>query len=801
MVKKTVLLLSSLLLSGSFLFCQKTTTLKVTLALPKADTSSSNVTVQLYLLPDTVAVSSRAAGSKDLSFTVTAFSKYLVRFSSVSFESTERVVSVADKPVSILVPLKQKSTAMGNVVVVAKKPLIRQDDDKTVVDAEVLANSSTNAYEVLEKTPGAIVDQDGNVYLSSTTPATILINGREMKLSSADIASLLKSLPAGSVSKVEILRNPSAKYDASGSGGMVNIVLKKGVKLGTNGTVNAAYFQGVYATKTAGFNINKGTDKVNSYLNYQFTNRNNFEEVNSDRLIRKDSSLIVQQAYTTYPTTNNYLNGGTDIQFTSKFSAAYDLRLSYTKGKSFALNGINISKYPSPAVIGNNVSDIDNNNQTTSLGSNISTKYKIDTLGSEWTAQFDYNYYGNRNTQLYQNNYYLPVRPAISGDGTNNSDKNIFLLQTDLALKLPGALTIEAGLKATISNSKNKSYYTKDTGNHAAFVDTYQTNTFRYHENIIAAYLQVSKTFAGFTIKPGLRLETTDINGRQLVPRDTTLSIKRTDLFPYLFIKHNLFKLFGTELIGNAIFRKSIKRPYYEVLNPYPRYIDQYLYDAGNPNLKPQFTTNYELNVSYNNIPVLAFGINNTKDIFSNVTYQDNNTKIAYRTWDNLGKNKEFYAKVIGGIPPGGRYFFYVGALYNYNHYSGLYEGLPLDYKRGSWTFFMFQELKITKTLTFNTQGFLRSKGLQNLYELNTFGGLFISANKSILKKKANIILSVNDLLRTNQVSFSLQQGSVQATGNRVNDTRRIGLTFRYNFGIKPREENKKSFEAPSDAN
>lgn len=800
MTRKTVLFFSSLLLLSSWAFSQKNTTLKVTINFPRADTTSS-VTLQLYLLPDTVLAGSKAVNSSNANFTVNQFSKYILRLSSVSFENTEKLIAVTDKPVTVTFILKQKNTTMGDVVVVSRKPLIKQDDDKTIVDAEVLANSSTNAYEVLEKTPGAIVDQDGNVYLSSTTPATILINGREMKLSSADVASLLKSLPAGSVSKIEILRNPSAKYDASGSGGMVNIVLKKGVKLGTNGTVNAAYFQGVYATKTAGFNINKGSEKINSYLNYQFTSRNNFEELNSDRLIRKDSSLIAQQSYTTYPTTNNYLNGGVDYQFTPKFNAAYDLRLSYTNGKSYALNGIDISKDPSPAILGKNVSDINSTNKTTYLGSNISTKYKIDTLGSEWTTQFDYNYYGNRNTQFYKNNYYLPAKPAISGNGLNNSDKNIFLLQTDLVLKLPKTLTIETGFKATISNSNNSSNYTKDTGNNIAFTDDFQTNSFRYKENIIAAYVQVSKTFAGFTIKPGLRLETTDINGRQLIPKDTTLSIKRTDVFPYLFIKHNLFKMFGSPLIGNAIFRKSIKRPYYEVLNPYPRYIDQYLYDVGNPRLKPQFTTNYELNVTFNNIPVIALGINNTKDIFSNVTYQDNSTKIAYRTWDNLGKNREFYAKVIGGIPPGGRYFFYVGALYNYNHYSGFYEGQPLDYKRGSWTFFAFQELKVTKTFTVNMQGFLRTKGLQNLYELNTFGGVFVSANKSILKKKANIILSVNDLLRTNHVDFSLQQGSVNAQGSRINDTRRLGLTFRYNFGIKPKEENKKSFEAPTDVN
>lgn len=95
----------------------------------------------------------------------------------------------------------------------------------------------------------------------------------------------------------------------------------------------------------------------------------------------------------------------------------------------------------------------------------------------------------------------------------------------------------------------------------------------------------------------------------------------------------------------------------------------------------------------------------------------------------------------------------------------------------------------------------MRTKGLQNLYELNTFGGLYLSVNKSILKKKANIILSVNDLLRTNPVSFSLNQGTISASGERINDSRRLGLTFRYNFGIKPKDENKKTFDAPADVN
>jgi iron complex outermembrane recepter protein len=202
----------------------------------------------------------------------------------------------------------------------------------------------------------------------------------------------------------------------------------------------------------------------------------------------------------------------------------------------------------------------------------------------------------------------------------------------------------------------------------------------------------------------------------------------------------------------------------------------------------------------FQDFPVFAFGINETKDIFSNVTYQDDITKIAYRTYDNLGKNKELYFRAVGGIPPGGNYFFYMGAQHNFNEYNGFYQNQPLNYKRGSWVFFMYHELKASRTLVIDIQGFMRTKGLQNFYELQNFGGLYISANKSILNKKGNLIFSINDVFRTNQVTFTLNQPGVIASGSRINDTRRAGVTFRYNFGLSKPKENKAFGAAPSES-
>lgn len=749
-------------------------------------------TAILKKLPDSIIIYQKVL-DKESFFEVDTNSSYIITVSATGKKSVSKQINIKETALIVDIQLPDTAGDLSAVTIISKKPLITQEDDKTIVDAAAFSISSTNAFEVIEKTPAVIIDQDGNVYLNSATPATIFINGREMKLSAADLASLLKSLPANSVSKIEILRTPSAKFDAASSGGILNIVLKKGVKLGSSGSVNIAHFQGVYGTTTAGVNFNKSIGKASTYYSYQYTKKNSFEKLTSDR--KAGEAVLSQTAYTTYPAQSHYFSTGVDVALNSKWNTGYDLRLTQNSNRNRSLNEIDINLLPDNFFAGKNSSAIGNDNSSVFWQNIFYAKCKIDTAGSEWTNNIEYSYFKYNNNQNYKNTYALPVKPAITGDGLVDNNKNIFSLQSDLVYKLPKKFTLEAGIKLSISNSNNRARYFIDTGNNVRRIDSVQTNTFTYNETIGAAYLQISKTFLGFTVKPGVRFETTDIEGRQSVPKDTFFSLKRVDLFPYVFIKHNLFKMFGQMLTANAVFRKSIRRPYYESLNPYPKFIDQYLFEVGNPNLKPQFTTNYEFSVNFKEFPVVAIGINDTRDIFSNVTYQDNNTKIALRTFDNLGKNRELYCRLVTGIPPGGKYFFYLGGIYNYNEYRGFYQNLPLNYNRGSFTFFTFHEFKASKTFTLNLQAFMRTRGLQNLYELENFGGMTLSANKSILNKKGNIILAVNDVFRTNFVTFALNQGDISAAGQRINDTRRVGLTFRYNFGFKPKEEKKQGFD------
>jgi hypothetical protein len=346
---------------------------------------------------------------------------------------------------------------------------------------------------------------------------------------------------------------------------------------------------------------------------------------------------------------------------------------------------------------------------------------------------------------------------------------------------------VETGIKLDLlqNGADSKFFINKN-------VDASKSTNYTYNENINAAYIQASKIFYGITVKTGFRAENTNMLGKQTLPSDTSFSVRRTDIFPYLYVSRKLFSLFKNfDLTGNFIARRSITRPNYTMLNPAIQFTDPYYVQAGNPGLRPQFTNTYEFNISFNDYPVLAVGTDDTKDVFGKVTYQNPNTKVFTETYDNLGKLRQYYCRLVGGMPPGGTYFGIVGAVYNYQIYTGLYQNQPLDFRRGSWTIFTYHELKLQKTLVMSVNGFLRLNGVQNFYEIKNLGSLDVSFNKKFPKQKAQVILAFNDILHSFKPDFTLQQGGIFATGERTNDTRRVTLTVRYNFGVENAKKKK----------
>ena len=789
MQPKLLLLLALLIVS--YLAHAQTTAVYVAIKTAGTD-SVTGATIQLYTWPDSVLQLEEISGAKNILQVKPGV--YRIQVIATGFDTAHKNITVTGKPALVEFVLKASYKNLNNVTVTATKPLMRQEDDKTLVDAEQLATTSTNAYEVLEKVPGAVLDQDGNIYLNSSTPAVVYINGVQMRMSADDIAAVLKSLPAGSVSRIEVIRTPSARYDASSSGGIVNIVLKKGVQVGASGSVNLRTDQGVYNNTTAGFTLNRAAGKTRSYISYQYTKRSYFDDIQSTRIIKADTALV-QKSYTRYSPVTNYIGGGIGAAFSSRFDLSYDVRITHTHNSNDASTFNTITN--AQDAFYKTQSPIASHGNSFVVNNTVFAKYKLDSVGSEWDNEVDYIYSHNTNAQDYTQQQLLPQEALVYGDGNNNSNANLLSLKSDLSLKLPHTLLLETGLKFGSSVNDNAALYYLQQGQLPKYTDSFKTNTFHYRENIGSGYVQLSKVFFGYTFKAGVRLEYTDIYGHQTVPQGLPFSIKRTDLFPYFYIRKHLLTIFGYPLMSNVVLRRSITRPGYEQLNPSPQFVDQFTYNSGNPRLQPQFTNNVEVNATYNDFPVFAIGINNTKDVFSTVTYQNDSSKIAFRTFDNLGSYKEVYWRLFGALPGGHKYFMYMGVQFNHVHYNGQYDGAPLDYSRASWTFFTGHQFKASPTLSFNLNGWMLVNGFRLFNELKNMGQLNFSATKTLLHKKLGIIVSANDLLRTNKSVFSINQQGIMVNGTRLQDSRRVGITLRYNFGINRGEEKKQNFAPP----
>jgi len=736
-----------------------------------------------------------------VNFNLTSGSQYRVQISSVNFETLTKGIRVSGSDPQFIFTLQSVSGTLSNVVVNATRPVIRQEDDKTIVDPENLAASSTNAYEIIEKTPGLFVDQDGNIYLSSMTPATVHINGREQKMSTADVATMLKSLPPNSIASIEILRTPSSKYDASGAGGIVNVVLKKGVRIGFTGSANAGFNQGRYGNRFAGLNLNNNTGALNTYLNLQYSNRNQYEEIGSDRFFATDS-VLTQKAFTKYPTNTYYLGYGLGYSLSKKWDLNYDGRVSINRSANNSENNSQIKQISTNSIFISNEAFVNNKARNYNINQSASLKHKMDSAGSEWSTDISYTYAPNNNEQLLRTEFSSPFRTASYGQGDIDNKLHFFSAQSNFLKKMNRQITLETGIKTTnVIFNNNTAYFRGQNG--SLMKDLSRTGEYKYVENINAFYFQGSKNIKGIIVKLGTRFENTNMKGTQKAPQDTSFSLKRTDLFPYIYISRNLMKIAGYDLRAYLVYRRTINRPAYEYLNPSIRFVDPYLFETGNPSLRPQFTQNYEANISVDERPVIAIGINETNDIFTQVVYPtDSNRAVNFRTYDNLGKNKETYFRALGALPPGKKYFFVFGGQYNYNFYNGLYENKPFSFKKGSWSIFTYHTLKLTPLTQLSLNGFARFNGQLQFYELSSFGSLNTSLTQQFLNKKLIATVSANDLFFTNNNEFTLNQGTVNAVGFRKGDTRRFGLNLRYNFGLRKREENNLfNIESPEKAN
>ena len=786
---------------GDFAFAQVKGKASVSIVTDQKN-SIENATVELLRSKDSALIKTSLTDNKGVAeFENINAGSYLVKISAVGYSPRfSEAFAITESQTSVTIPsialAPKANNQMQDVTVTAKKPFIQKLSDRIVVNVEnSIVNAGSSALDVLERSPGVTIDQNESINLRGRSGVVIMIDGKPSALSGSDLANYLKGLPSNAIERIDIITNPSAKYDAAGNSGIIDIRMKKDQRLGLNGTLTAGYGQGVYKKYNAGTTFNYRNKKVNVFGNYNYGYRENLNHLIINRNFFTNGVFKGsddKDNYSWAPFKSNTVRFGTDF-FPSKKTI-----IGFVANASF----INIYRKANITTIVNNVqntpsssffSAATNRDHPNNKVANINFKHTFDSTGRELTADVDYGIFNSSSLTTTSSYFYNLDGSKRKDDDILDGDQNgklkLRTAKVDYVNPLKKGARFEIGYKTSYVSSDNdaKFYNVFSSG---SVVDEGKTNRFFYKEYNNAGYVNYSKEFKKFNVQVGLRGEYTDLNTRQ-VKNNITFSNSYFELFPSAFFN---YKLKEDKTLGVSLSRR-IDRPGYFQLNPFLFQVDASIYSTGYPELKPQMTWSYEMSYTVKNLNFTA-GYSHTKDPQNSVLIkildilpnfeikqgQDSNitvqipvnltssdyvgltatTPIRIKKWWNMINNANLYYQKFNGSLSG----------------ATLNNGVPaLDLRtNNSFTF------KKGWSAEFNVN--LSTGGQYGYMKLDPQWGVSVGGQKTVMKGKGTFRLNVTDIFWTNLPKATVTyEGSYIENWHAYRETRVANLSFIYRFG------------------
>jgi iron complex outermembrane receptor protein len=706
--------------------------------------------------------------------------------------------------------LKKQNNELQSVSIVAKKPFIEQKSDRILVNVDASpANAGTSVMDVLEKSPGVSVDKDGNISLKGKQGVTIMIDNRPTYMSGAQLAIYLKSLPSSAIDQLEIMSNPSAKYDAAGNSGIINIKTKKNKAKGFNGSTTLTYTQGEYAKPGGSMNLNYRENKFNFFFNGGYTYWQGFQELDINRNYlnpgtKEINSIFTQNTHMKFLSPEINLKLGADYFVDSKTTLGIVIS-GYQNNETDNSNS-NIALKNANNVTDSLVQSIGNIHGKWTNGTvNLNFRRQFDSSGRELSADADYIYYKSGSNQLFQNYTYDPNMKPLTANtlsGDLPSTINIYSFKTDYTHPFQNDFKLEAGLKTSFVSTDNKANYYDVSGNDYN-PDTTKTNYFVYHENINAVYFNLTKKYKKWNFQAGLRVENTNYDGHQygniytVNNNDSSFKKSYINAFPTAYMSYDL----NDKNTFNINFGRRIDRPDYGDLNPFLFFLDEYTYQAGNPYLQPQISTNIELSHTYHNMLTTTLNYSNTQNFFAETFQQEGHATIVRR--GNIGRRENTGIAVSLNMPLTKWWNTTIYVNVNYNHFIGELYVEPLDVNAVQGMGNMTNMFKFTHGWTAELSGWYRTSGIEGQIYIQPLGQTSAAIAKQIMKEKASLKLGLRDIFYTQQVRGTIDFQQTEATFHNSRDSRQLSLTFTYRFGkaIKGAQNNRHSGGADDESN
>ena len=712
--------------------------------------------------------------------------KFLLSYSSVGFEkkfSEPFTLEAGQNYQLATVTLQVAVKKLQDVTVTSRKPMIEIKADKTIFNVENSINATgSNALELLQKSPGIQVDNNDNISMKGKTGVKIYVDGKMTQLDTKDLAAYLKSINSNDVEAIEMISNPSAKYDASGNAGIINIRLKKNKKFGTNGSVNAGLVQGVTPKGNTSVNLNYRDKRVNLFSNVGGSLGINENQLDLYR-IQRDS---IYDQNSTNRSNNKSLNvkAGADLFINSKNTLGFLVTTNFTNSEWSSNSNTNVFYNPTNQFVKSLRAFNTVPGQRTNFNSNLNYRY-ADTSGKEINFDADYGIFRGTG-RSFQPNYYLDKTGTQLYQVINRNntpiDIDIYTSKVDVELpKWKGKLGY--GAKFSYVKTNNTFEFFNDI-NGTSVKQLGRSNSFTYKENVNAAYVNYQRQFSPkWSLQSGLRAEQTNSEGvltraDGIMQADNTVKRNYVNLFPSAALTWTV----NQKNTLNLTFSRRIDRPTYQDLNPFENKLDELTYEKGNAFLRPQYTNNIELTHTFNYKLNTTIGYSHVKDYATQTTDTANNATFVQQK--NLATQQIISFSVGSPITFTKWWNGYANAWYNYQIFKGKIGSNEVHTEIPLFGAYMQQSFTLGNDYTAELSGWFSGPSIWGAtWRTKSMGGLDIGFQKQLMQKKASIKISATDIFRTNPWSATSDFGGLYIRGKGSWESQTVRLNFTYRFG------------------
>ena len=686
--------------------------------------------------------------------------------------------------------LSDTTVTLEDVLVTSKKSLFNNDIEKKIYNvSQDIMSKSGSVSDLLQNVPSVQVDIDGNITLRGSSNVLVMINGKTSPLMGRNQSTILQSLPANTIDKIEVITNPSAKYRPDGTSGIINIVFKKNKNSGFNGTVNGNL--GFAGRHNLGFHLNYNTGNLNIFGGYNLR-KDNRRRTDIDNRRQIDSAFNItnynQNNDGLYYPLSHFVSLGADYSLGA--SNQFGLSGNYFYN-SFTRNDISNNLYTDGS---GNITENYNRNRHDNESEKeaeytIYFEHQFPTDEHKLRFEFTGSYAPEQEDNHFTNVYYYPLLTATFDNTLIKQTEDINQLTIEYSDPLSENTNLETGYEGNF-HKNDFDFYSEyfDAAQNKFVINPGQTSHFIYNENIHAVYGILGHSFGSFGLQGGLRIEQS-YGKANLITTDSTFNKNYFNVYPTVHISYNLNDLSKILLS----YSRRIRRPESDDINPFPEYRDPRNVRAGNPNLLPEYTHSIELGYSYQNdqysiLPSLYYRYRTNG--FTRVTNLINDTT-SLTTEENLSHDQSAGFEFVVSA--------YAWKIFNVNLNTDIFydqiNASNLGYSNQksiiSWSGNCTVDVNLTGSLLFQFNSNYRSARLTPQGEFRPRFVANIGARQEFMQGRLSLLFTISDLFSSLKREIDINTPQLIETSIGTRDSRIFYFGVSYNFG----SQNKKAKE------